>query len=365
MTPITTLIDYILDLFRSPQAAAAFVTDPAGSMRDAGLPNVSAAQLQAVAASAAPAGLALGGGDPVVGLQRAVADHHQIMHNFASPLSPQTYFAPQPTFAPETNTDLASHNNTDLASHNSTDLASHNATNAEFMSPDQGAGANSQVGGFNLGFGDITLGDKSTNTATEGGVVVDGENTGAVTTGDDNVVGDGNEVIRDIDTGDGSPVTIGTGNEVDATSQNALGDIVQDNEGPIIKDVDMSGGNSAGGTGHGGGLLGIGTGIGGDSAGGSAGSIIIDTSKTTDVGGNQTSTVSGGDLGGVIDASDNTAQDNSVDDSVHTAIDNSAQDNSVDDSVHTAVDNSGQDNSVDNSDTHTVDVSSEVDAGLF
>ena len=71
-------------------------------MRDAGLPaNVTAAQLHAVAATAAPAGLVLGGGDPIVGLQRAVADHHSI----ASPFSPQTTFAPQRTFAPETNTD--------------------------------------------------------------------------------------------------------------------------------------------------------------------------------------------------------------------------------------------------------------------
>ncbi|PRC49878.1 hypothetical protein C6A85_72460, partial [Mycobacterium sp. ITM-2017-0098] len=30
----------------------------------------------------------------VVGLQRAVADHHQLASNFASPFSPQTSFAP-------------------------------------------------------------------------------------------------------------------------------------------------------------------------------------------------------------------------------------------------------------------------------
>ncbi|MDT0551580.1 IniB N-terminal domain-containing protein, partial [Streptomyces lonegramiae] len=73
---MTTLIDFILDLFRSPASAASFIADPDGSLRDAGLPNVTAAQLHAVAATAAPAGVLLGGGNPVLGLQRAVADHH-------------------------------------------------------------------------------------------------------------------------------------------------------------------------------------------------------------------------------------------------------------------------------------------------
>ncbi len=149
---MTTLIDFILDLFRSPASAAAFVADPDGALRDAGLPNVTAAQLASVAATAAPAGYALGGGDPVVGLQRAVADHHQLASNIASPFSPQTSWAPN--FAPETNTDLLSGNNLPIAS------------------PDQAAGANAQNGAFNLGFGDITLGDKTSNTATNGGVVV-------------------------------------------------------------------------------------------------------------------------------------------------------------------------------------------------
>ncbi len=88
------------------------------------------------------------------GLQRAVADYHSI----GSPFSPQTAFTPQPTFAPETNTDFMSGNSTDLASHN----------NVPIMSPNQDAGANAQQGAFNLGFGDITLGDKTTNTATNG-----------------------------------------------------------------------------------------------------------------------------------------------------------------------------------------------------
>lgn len=362
-----TLIDYILDLFRSPNTAAAFVTDPEQAMRDAGLPNVSAAQLQAVAATAAPAGALLGGGDPVVGLQRAVADHHQMAQNFASPLSPQANFAPQRTFAPETNTDFASHNSTDLASHNNTEL----------LSPDQNAGANSQVGGFNLGFGDITLGNKTSQTATDGGVVVGGDSSGAVTTGHDNVVGDGNEVVKDIWTGDGSPVTVGHGNEIDASSQKAGGDIVQDNEGPVIKDIDMSGGNSAGGSAHGGGLFGHGSG--GDSAGGSGGSIIIDATKTSAVGGNQTTTQVGGPLSGGVESSDNAGQNNSV---VHS-IDSSVQDNSVVDSSHTvdthysvdtdytantAVDNSHTvDTTIDNSHTTqtNVEVGHDVDAGLF
>jgi len=305
---MTTIIDYILDLFRSPSLAGAFVSNPEQAMRDAGLPNVTAAQLQAVAATAAPAGVALGGGDPVLGLQRAVADHHSIATSFAP------MYAPQRTFAPET------------------DIASHNRTNAEFMSPDQSSGANSQVGGVNVGFGDITFGNKSTTTATDGGVIVDGPNTGTVTTGDDNVVGDENitgddNVVGDgntkvdVETGNHSPVIIGHGNDVEDNSQTAGDDIISDNEGPVLNDVDTSGGNGGGAV-AGGGLLG-----GGHADGGS-----------------------GGNGGGI------------------TIIDNSGVlDNSDDDSSVVSVVDTDIDNSVDNSHTLDVDntIETNVDAGLF
>lgn len=319
---MTTIIDYILDLFRSPDLAGAFVADPEQALRDAGLPNVTAAQLQAVAATAAPAGVALGGGDPVLGLQRAVADHHSIATSFAP------MYAPQRTFAPET------------------DIASHNKTNAEFLSPDQSSGANSQVGGFNLGFGDITFGNKTSNTATDGGVVVDGDNAGTVTTGngnvvgdenitgedivvgdenvtgDDNVVGDDNTKV-DVETGNHSPVVIGDENEVEDNSQIAGDDIISDNDGPVLNDVDTSGGNG-GGSVSGGGLIGGGHSSGGD--GGNGGGItIIDNS-------------------GTLDASD--------DDSVTTTVVDTDIDNSVDNSVNNTLD-------VDNT------IETNVDAGLF
>ena len=185
-SPIAPLIDFVMELFRSPDTAQAFVANPDQAMRDAGLPNVNAAQLQAVAATAAPAGAVMGGGDPVVGLQRAVADHHSITSAF----SPQTSFTSQPIFAPETNTEFASRNNT------------------EFASPDAFAGGDVQQGGFNLGFGDITFGDKT--TATHGSVIGDG------------------------------------------TSTTAGGDVIQDVDGPVIKDVDMSGGDGGGATAGGG-----------------------------------------------------------------------------------------------------------------
>jgi hypothetical protein len=284
---MTTIIDYILDLFRSPGLAGAFVADPEQALRDAGLPNVTAAQLQSVAATAAPAGVALGGGDPVLGLQRAIADHHSLATSFAP-----TY-APQRTFAPET------------------DIASHNRTNAEFLSPDQSSGANSQVGGFNLGFGDITFGTKTSNTATDGGVVVDGDNAGTVTTGNGNVVGDENitgdenvigddNTVLDVDTGNHSPVIVGEDNEIEDDSQVAGDDIISDNVGPVFDDADTSGGNGGGIT-------------------------IIDNS-------------------GVLDNSD--------DDSVTTTVVDTDIDNSVDNSVNNTLD-------VDNT------IETKVDAGLF
>lgn len=313
---MTTIIDYILDLFRSPDLAGAFVADPEQAMRDAGLPNVTAAQLSAVAATAAPAGVALGGGDPVLGLQRAVADHHSIASSFAP------MYAPQRTFAPET------------------DIASHNRTNAEFLSPDQSSGANSQVGGFNLGFGDITFGNKTSNTATDGGVVVDGDNAGTVTTGngnvvgddnitgedivvgdenitgDENVVGDDNTVV-DAETGDHSPVIVGEDNEVEDNSQTAGDDIISDNDGPVLNDVDTSGGNG-GGSVAGGGLIGGGHSSGGD--GGNGGGItIIDNAGSLDASDDDSVTVVDTDI------------DNSVDNSVDNTID-------VDNTIETNVD---------------------------
>lgn len=323
---MTTIIDYILDLFRSPDVAGAFIADPEQALRDAGLPNVTAAQLHAVAATAAPAGVALGGGDPILGLQRAVADHHSLANSFAP------MYAPQRTFAPET------------------DIASHNRTNAEFLSPDQSSGANSQVGGFNLGFGDITFGNKTANTATDGGVVVDGNNAGTVTTGNGNVVGDENVTGKDIvvgddnvtghhnvvgdenvtdnsevdvKTGNHSPVIVGSENEVHDNSQIAGDDIISGNKGPVLNDVDTSGGHGGGAV-AGGGLLGGGSAAGGD--GGSGGGItIVDNS-------------------GVLD---NSADHTLVDNSEHTSVDSSV-DNSV--GIHT------------NMDTH---VETNVDAGLF
>ncbi|WP_304114074.1 IniB N-terminal domain-containing protein [Mycolicibacterium bacteremicum] len=315
---MTTIIDYILDLFRSPDLAGAFIADPEQALRDAGLPNVTAAQLQAVAATAAPAGIALGGGDPVLGLQRAVADHHSLANSFAP------MYAPQRTFAPET------------------DIASHNRTNAEFLSPDQSSGANSQVGGFNLGFGDITFGNKTSNTATDGGVVVDGDNAGTVTTGNGNVVGDENVTGKDIvvgddnitgegnvvgddnitdnskvdvETGNHSPVIVGDENEVEDNSQTAGDDIISDNDAPVLNDVDTSGGNG-GGSVAGGGFLGGGSSSGGDGGNG-GGIVIVDNS-------------------GVIDNSaDETVVDNSVDNSTDNSV---GIETDIDTTVETNVD---------------------------
>ena len=329
---MTTLIDFILDLFRSPASAASFIADPDGSLRDAGLPNVTAAQLHAVAATAAPAGVLLGGGNPVLGLQRAVADHHSIPAQFgnqvASPFSPQTQ--------------VASNNDTEWASHN----------NVPIMSPNQDAGANAQQGAFNLGFGDITLGDKSTNTATNGGVVVDGENKGDIVSGDGAVLGDGNTTNNgDVWAGSGSHVNVGEGNAIEDSSQHAGGDVVSGNDGPVIKDVDMSGGHGGGASG-GDSLIGIGSGGASGGDGGNAGSIILTDASTHAVGGNQT-TVDGGASGDVSGG--------------FALVDNSGQDTAVDNSM----DNSGQDHSVDSSVDHStqvdtsIDVDNSVDASLF
>ncbi|HOB50118.1 MAG TPA: IniB N-terminal domain-containing protein, partial [Mycobacterium sp.] len=131
------LIDWILSLFRDEDAARAFVTAPEQAMRDAGLAGISAAQLSSVAATAVP-GLVLGGGNPIVGLQRVVANQYGFTPVFppqpsfdpvwapaptyapqaafapGATYAPENTFAPQTTSAPQTTTDLASHNDTAL-----------------------------------------------------------------------------------------------------------------------------------------------------------------------------------------------------------------------------------------------------------
>ncbi len=189
------LIDWILSLFRDEDAARAFVTAPEQAMRDAGLAGISAAQLSSVAATAVP-GLVLGGGDPIAGLQRVVANQYGIAPAFspqpsfdpvwapAPTYAPQATFAPENTYAPE-NT-FAPQTTTDLASHNDTAL----------FSPPQAAGANAQQGGVNIGFGDITFGAKTTTTATEGSVVVGRDAGGDIVSGDGALLGSANSVTN-------------------------------------------------------------------------------------------------------------------------------------------------------------------------
>ena len=300
---MTNVIDWLLDLFRDPVRAQEFIADPGRSMAAANVSNVTAAQVQSVAATVAPAAVLHGGGDPVVGLQQAVAQTHGI------------------AFAPQRQTEVLSNN----------DTLSHNDT--RFLSPETNTYVDRSL---DLDFGDFTFGDKTTNTATNGGVVVDGDNDGDILTdgsvkqdGDDNTANTG-----DIDTGDGSPVVIGEDNEVENSNQQAGGDIIADNEGPVVNDTAVGGGGGAAGGdgGHGGGILTGGGGDGGNASGGSGGVLVIednDTTTTTSMAtrppsGTSTAIVSGADLRWAH------TEDNSVDHSVDNSVDNSGQDNSVD-----------------------------------
>jgi hypothetical protein len=304
---MTNLLDYILDLFRDPVQGEKFVKDPEGAIRDAGVQNMTAAQVQAVCATAAPS-VALGDGDPVVGLQRAVADQHGIASEMFAPT-----FQPEHVFAPATSGELVSHDN------------------LQFASPETNIHDDHSV---NLSFGDFTLGNKTTAIG-DGAVAVGHDNNAPILSGDGAVLGNHNNVNNgDVHTGSGSNVTIGSGNEVHNSSQNAGGDVISDNKGPVIKDVDMSGGSGGNASAHGG-LIGGGNAAGG--AGGNAGSINIDSHDSSTVLGDQTNFSSHGDVGGNIDAShhdDHSVHDNSthIDNSVHdssTHIDNSTHDNSV------------------------------------
>ena len=208
-----SLIDFILNLFRDRTAAADYVAHPEQALLDAGLGNVAPAQLASVAATAVPS-LALGAGDPVIGLQRAVANNWGF----------EPTYAPAATWAPQT--DFLSGNRTD------TELASHN--NVPLFSPNQDAGANAQNGAFNLGFGDITLGDKT--TASGQAVAVSGHNDGDILTGDGSALGDNNDVYSgDVLTGANSNVNYGNANEVNEGNTAAGHDVVDTHDGTVIQ----------------------------------------------------------------------------------------------------------------------------------
>lgn len=315
-----TIIDWILDLFRNEDAARAFVAAPEQSLRDAGLAGVSAAQLSSVAATAVP-GLVLGGGDPIVGLQRAVSNQYGFAPAYAPSFDP--VYAPSPTFAPQT--DLASHNDTSL------------------LSPSQDAGANAQQGAFNLGFGDITLGDKTTQTATNGGVVVGGNSGGDIVSGDGAVLGNANDVNNGhVWAGTGSNVAIGHGQVEDhGTTATGGSSVIKDNSGPVFHDVDASGGNGGGAAG-GDSLIGIG---GGHTSGGNAGGggITVVSSQTQTNSGNSASPSSYTDshtATSVADHSDNSVHQTTVTETT-THQNTSLYDNSHDTSlVNSQLDNS-------------------------
>jgi hypothetical protein len=316
---MTNVIDWILDLFRDPMQAQAFVNDPDRAMANAGVQGVTAAQVNAVAATVAPAAMIHGGGNPVHGLQQAVAETHGIA------------FTPQyaPTFAPETQ----AFSNNDTLSHN------------DVLSPN--AGHDVQQGGVNLDFGDVTFGDK--NTASDGSVINTG-NAGDIDNtnvrGDGNVVGDGNVGANtgDILAGEGSTVQAGgVGNTSDSSGSihnSGDGDVISGNEGPVVKtgDIDTSGGNAAGG--HGGGIL---SGGGGDATGGAGGGVVIAPTQTTstNTGGGDVTTVDthGGDISGNVDAShDDNSTGHNTDNSTHDSHNDNSTHDSHDATVETNVD---------------------------
>ncbi|MCV7178773.1 IniB N-terminal domain-containing protein [Mycolicibacterium sphagni] len=284
-----TLLDWILDLFRNEDAARAFVAAPDQTMRDAGFAGVTAAQVSTIAATAVP-GLMLGDGDPVVGLQRAVSNQYGFAPAYQPTFEP--VYAPSPTFAPQTDTSL--------------------------LSPDQNAGANAQQGAVNIGFGDITFGNKTTNTASNGGVVVDGHNRGDIVSGDGAVLGNGNDVNNgDVLAGAGSNVAVGHSHIADnGTTATGGSTVIKDNNGPVFHDVDASGG-TGGGASAGGSLIGLG---GGHASGGNAGGggiTIVDNQTDT-----RTATT-------VTDHSDNSVHQ-TTDSSVHDSSSQTSLDSSHD-----------------------------------
>jgi hypothetical protein len=279
---MVNLIDYILDLFRDENQAQAFVSDPGQAMVDAGLSNVTSAQLQSVAATAVPS-LALGGGDPVFGLQQAVSSHFGF-----DPSALQSAWNPQPDFSP----------GNDLASNNS------------FLSPTTNIQDDHSL---SFGLGDITLGDKTTAQGN-GAVAVGGSNHGNIVSGDGAVLGNNNTVNNgNIHAGSGSTVAVGDGNAINQGNTAAGGDVLSSHDGTVIQT-----------SGH--------------------GTTTSSEGNTTSVHGNQTITdIHGSGNTSGVDNSANLVHTSSTDNSVHdssvhdtSVVDSSVHDSSVHETTHQA-----------------------------
>ena len=197
---MVNLIDWLLDLFRDPTQAAAFVANPDQAMADAGLSSVTSAQLAAVASTAIPSLALSGGGDPVVGLQQAVTSHY----GFAPA------FVPQPLA--DTNADLLSDN--------------------RILSPTTNISDDHSI---SFGLGDLTLGDKTTAHG-DGAVAIGGSNHGDILSGDGAVLGNGNTVNNgSIHAGAGSSVAVGDHNGISAGNTTAGGDVLSSHDGTVIQ----------------------------------------------------------------------------------------------------------------------------------
>jgi hypothetical protein len=185
---MTNLLDYILDLFRDETQAQAFLQNSDQALADAGLSNVTSAQIQTVAATAVPSLALSGGGDALVGLQQAVAGHYG-------------FDGFDPVSVPQSGLELASNNS--------------------FLSPTTSIQDDHSL---SFGVGDITLGDK-TSAHGDGAVAIGGSNHGDIVSGDGAALGNGNTAISgDIHAGSGSTVAVGHGNNV-ATSHD--GTVIQ------------------------------------------------------------------------------------------------------------------------------------------
>jgi hypothetical protein len=255
--PISFLFDWLLGLTRpgaDPSDVRAFVANPTQAASQAMGTAVTQAQLtQAASAVVAPAAMA-GGGNAIQALQHTVADNNGLT------------FAPQRVFAPETNTDFASHN--------------------DIGSPRAGEDVQQGVGNFDLDF------DFSRDINASNGAVVNTGTAGNIDTtsvhGDGNVVGDHNSGANtgDVFAGQGSNVQAGGRNndlhdsshDVNTTAGGDVATNTGSGQNTQVGDIDSSGGGAAGGHGgHGGGLISVGSGggDGGGAAGGSGGGVII------------------------------------------------------------------------------------------
>ena len=206
-----SLIQFILDLLKDPKALAEFKEDPQGMLAQCGLSEVSADDVRDA--------LVLAQDNDDVSFDRDYNTGGNGGHHHTPP--------PPPVHAGE---DPVKYIDKYVTNNHYT----YNVDDRDTII-DNSVNQNIDTGGGDF---DQTIDTKTTVASGDGAVAVGGDNNAPVTTGDDNVVGDDNQVVS----GDDNTTSFGSG------SAYSTGDISADKGGAVSLGGEATGSNDASGS---------------------------------------------------------------------------------------------------------------------